>query len=103
MKKLLFLIPVLTIASCQPEAEKPTAAEPEPAPEAPAEPAIDVSNPASLVGKPLDKVKAACDAAGIPNRVIELDGQGLPATMDYRPERLNFAVKDGVITKVTTG
>lgn len=103
MKKLLFLIPLLAIASCQPKSEKTDAAETEPAPEAPAETAIDLSKPDSLVGMTLAKVQAACDAAEVMHRVIEIDGQPQAATMDYRPERLNFAVKDGVITKVTTG
>lgn len=103
MKMLLCLIPLLGIASCQTEADKSSSKEPEPTPEAPADPPINISKPESLVGKPLDKVKAACDSAEIPNRVIELDGEGLPATMDYRPERLNFAVKDGIIIRVTTG
>jgi|TARA_B110000037_G_C17128260_1_gene509538 hypothetical protein len=103
MKKLFFLIPVLAIASCQPEAEKPAAADQESAPEAPADPAIDVSKPDSLVGKPLAKVKAACDAAEVIHRVVEIDGQPQIITMDFRTERLNFAVKDGVIIKVTTG
>jgi len=36
-------------------------------------------------------------------RVIKEDGRSFPATMDYRPERLNFIVENGVIVKVTTG
>jgi hypothetical protein len=105
MKKLLFLIPVIAIASCQPESGKSSVAdtEKEPTPETPSEVAIDVSQPQSLVGRELAKVQAACDEAEIPHRVIEIDGEGLPATMDYRPERLSFAVTDGIIVKVTTG
>lgn len=103
MRKLLLLIPAIAIASCQPETEKPPAAEKEPTPEASAEPAIDVAQPQSLVGEQLTKVQAACDKAEILHRVIEIDGESQPATMDYRPERLNFAVKDGIIVRVTTG
>jgi hypothetical protein len=35
--------------------------------------------------------------------VVVLDGEPRPATMDYRPERLNFKVKDGLVTAVTNG
>lgn len=103
MKKLLFLIPAVAIVSCQPEAETPASAESEPAAEAPAEPAIDLSQPDSLVGMPHNKVAAACDAAEIPHRVVEIDGKPQMATRDYRPERLNFAIEKGVITTVTKG
>ena len=103
MKQLLFVIPALAIVSCQPEAEKPAAPETETATEAPAAPSIDVSKPDSLVGMPLKKVQAACDAAEVLHRVVEIDGKPQMVTMDYRPERLNFAVENAVIIKVTTG
>lgn len=103
MKKLLVLIPTLALISCQPGEEKPADADPESATEAPAETTMDVSKPQSLVGKPLAAVQAACDKAEVLHRVIEIDGQPQPATMDYREDRLNFAVKDGIIIKVTTG
>lgn len=102
MKNLIFLIPALAIFSCQPEAEKADN-EPEPAPEAPAEPATDVLKPDSLVGMPLEKVQAACDAAEVVHRVVEIDGEAQITTKDYRPERLNFAVEKGVVTRVTKG
>jgi hypothetical protein len=99
--------PVLTIAflvSCQ--ARNEVAADPAPEnvvvqAEAPA--AIDVNKPESLVGLPHADVKAACDTAGVRNRIIELDGESQPVTRDYRPDRLNFKVKDGKITAVSKG
>jgi len=53
----------------------------------------------------LEEVAAgeAADAAGVPWRVIERDGEGLAATQDYNAERLNFAVEDGVVVSVTNG
>ena len=57
----------------------------------------------TLIGLPLQQVQAACDAAKVPHRVVERDGEPLPATMDYRPERLNFKVKDGKVTAVNNG
>jgi hypothetical protein len=100
MKKLLFLIPFVAIISCQTKGEDtktaPAAVEAEPA-------AIDISKPDSLIGQPLEKVQAACDAAEVRHRVVEIDGEPQAATRDYRPERLNFSVKDGFITSVTKG
>jgi len=36
-------------------------------------------------------------------RVISRDGEGLAATMDYRPDRRNLDVIDGVVVAVTRG
>lgn len=33
-------------------------------------------------------------------RVVEQDGQGLMATMDFRPERLNVAIAGGNIVRL---
>jgi hypothetical protein len=33
-------------------------------------------------------------------RVVEQDGNPLPVTMDYRPDRINVATSDGIITRV---
>jgi hypothetical protein len=33
-------------------------------------------------------------------RVVVRDGQQLPVTMDYRPDRINVETRNGVITKV---
>ncbi len=45
----------------------------------------------------------AADAAGVPWRVIERDGEPLAATQDYNAERVNFVVEDGVVVSVTNG
>lgn len=44
----------------------------------------------------LDKAKSA----NIPARVVERDGESLPATMDYVVGRHNFYVRDGRVYKV---
>lgn len=36
-------------------------------------------------------------------RVVSRDGEGLPVTQDYIPERLNFEVQKGVVTNLTCG
>lgn len=107
MKSLLSLLTVVSLVSCQTNGddapdEKSQAATPSPAAPEPAM-EFDITNTDSLIGKPLEKVEAACDAAEVPHRVIELDGEPRPVTMDYRLERLNFKVRDGLIIAVTKG
>jgi hypothetical protein len=101
MKKPLLLFTLACLASCQTNEKQPT--DDKPADVKAVKSEIDVSKPESLVGQSLDQVQAACDAREIPHCVVELDGEPRPATMDYRPERLNFKVKDGLITAVTNG
>ena len=101
MKKPLLLFTLACLASCQTNEKQLT--DDKPAEVKAVKSEIDVSKPESMVGQSLDQVQAACDALEIPHRVIELDGETRPATMDYRPERLNFKVKDGLITAVTNG
>lgn len=95
--RLSLLAALLTIsAACQhaPSEKGPTVSELKANPSSAAK---------SLVGLPLEKAKAMAAAAAIPHRVIKIDGQVQPATMDYRLDRLNFTVKKGVVTEVTKG
>lgn len=51
-------------------------------------------------------VAAAGDLAeenGRPWRVVRVDGEDLPVTMDFVENRLNFSVEDGKVVEVTTG
>ena len=64
---------------------------------------IDVSKPDSLIGLPVADVEAACKATGVRCRIVEIDGESLPVTMDFSPDRLNFKVNGGKITAVTKG
>lgn len=36
-------------------------------------------------------------------RVVRIDGEWMPVTMDYRPDRLNFSIDGGVVTDVSAG
>ncbi len=89
----------LAAAACRPDAETPAAAPEAAAPAVPPDP----DNPDTFVGLLLTEAQAAADQAGVPHRVVERDGEALPRTMDFRPERLNFAVVDGKVVKVTKG
>ncbi len=107
MKILPVLVPALFLVSCRIEKKEivtQTTAETENAAEqTPATPAFDVKNSATLVGQKLEVVQPALEAANIRFRVIEKDGEPFAMTMDYLPERLNFKIKDGVITEVSKG
>lgn len=107
MKSTLCLLTLACLVSCQTNTDdasdgEPSAVKPAPVEASPAA-AFDLTKPESLVGQSLEKVQAACVAAEVPHRVIEVDGESGPVTMDFRPERLNFKVKAGIVTAVTTG
>ena len=110
MNKLLTILTLTCLFSCQKNTDEPKLEEvipvkteiapeiaPEPAPE------IDVTKTETMIGQPLEKVQAACDAAEVQHREIEVDGEPRMVTKDYRPDRLNFKVKAGLVTEVTKG
>ena len=37
------------------------------------------------------------------HRIVSVDGQPRPATRDYRPDRVNFEIEEGRITKLSRG
>lgn len=41
--------------------------------------------------------------SGIPHRRSKVDGEFRILTRDYRPDRFNFEVENGIITKVDRG
>lgn len=112
MNQWFWVAPALVIMSCQPEEERDPAAgatapqdDPSIAPveEQKSEPSFDVNDADSLVGQAFAKVEPALKAAGKRYRVVERDGEPFAITMDYSPERLNFKIKDGIITDVSKG
>lgn len=105
MKK--FLIPLIASAaliSCQSDEASP-AAEKENTPSEPSagQEADDPKNTGSYIGLTIEAAQERADKASIPNRIIEVDGEPRPATRDYRPERLNFSVKDGKVIQAVNG
>ncbi|MFN8184953.1 MAG: META domain-containing protein [Candidatus Nanopelagicales bacterium] len=57
----------------------------------------------SLVGMKVARARKTAQAQGYDFRVVSVDGQSKPVTMDYRPDRLNATVVDGRVTEVTVG
>ena len=55
------------------------------------------------VGLPVDEAGAKAEADDRVWRVVMVDGESLPVTLDFNPTRLNFVVVDGAVTAVSTG
>jgi hypothetical protein len=98
MKTSLFLL-VLAAVACQPK----NASDSLPPDSAEKQTSNAISTPESFVGMTLEAAEAKAKGADLPCRVVRKDGEDLPVTRDYRPERLNFTVEKGVVTKVTNG
>jgi hypothetical protein len=64
--------------------------------------AQDVADTGYL-GMTPEEATAAAEADGRAARVIMLDGEGMAVTADFIEDRLNFTVRDGVVTGVTLG
>ncbi len=57
----------------------------------------------TLVGLPLQQAKQKISGRGYTARVVSVDGDVRPVTMDYRPDRINLTVVDGSVTQATQG
>lgn len=58
---------------------------------------------ADFKGKKTEEAGALAESRGLKWRVTEKDGESLPATMDYREDRVNFGVENGIVVKVSRG
>lgn len=58
-----------------------------------------------ILGSPTSEADATAliEAEGFISRVVERDGEPLPATMDYRIERFNLLVSDDEVIGITVG
>lgn len=102
MKTILLAAASLAVISCQQQSSEPAPEKNPPAAEKPAAPA-DPADANSYVGMNLEEGSARADKAEIRWRIVEEDGKPRPVTMDYRPDRLNFAVEKGKIIRVNKG
>jgi hypothetical protein len=101
MKKFPILLAPLCFAACQPKQDP----EPPPQVESPAETpqSGEIPTPSSFIGLTEGEAAAKATKADLPHRVVQRDGQSLPVTRDYRPERLNFTIENDKVTAVTNG
>lgn len=56
-----------------------------------------------LIGLPVKQATSQIAQAGYEARVISVDGDMRPVTMDFRPDRINLTVVDGVVTMASVG
>ena len=107
MKKSLFLSAITVLFSLISCAPYPAQATPQQYSQPPAQTMSMPSNkkpePKDFVGLTHEVAQKLADQHKIRHRVVMLDGKSLPVTRDYRPERLNFTVNKGMVTKVTNG
>ena len=57
----------------------------------------------SFIGLTTEDAHALAKKNNQPSRVVEIDGESQPTTMDMRPERFNFITKGGKVIRVTKG
>jgi hypothetical protein len=100
MKTLIALTAPLVLFACQPKHSPKTSAG---NPEAEKQPTAATPTPESFVGLTAQAAAEKAEKADLPHRIIKKDGEDLPVTRDYRPERLNFTVDKGIVTQVTGG
>jgi hypothetical protein len=115
MRKLLLSALPLVLASCllppPPPSHAPSRpprhghARPAPPPRPhqphPARPAP--FHPENLIGLPEAEAIHRAREAGLACRVVERNGVAFPVTMDYSETRLNLAVRNGRVMRVTRG
>ena len=53
------------------------------------------------IGLSVEEAQAKAKESDTLFRVVEIDGEPQPATMDYRPGRINAATKDGKVISLT--
>jgi len=69
----------------------------------PAKPGPTADDPNSFIGLTEMEAVEAATRLELPNRIVERDGKNFPVTRDYRPNRLNFVIEKGLVTRVSTG
>lgn len=55
---------------------------------------------AAIIGLTTSEAMALADQNGLMIRIVEEDGQMLPATRDYRPNRINVIITDGSVSGI---
>jgi hypothetical protein len=86
-----------------------TAVVPTTFPEQPMDTTPPVSDPdfpgglGALIGLPEDEAAQMIAAAGFSERIVSRDGEDFAVTMDYRSDRVNLGIVDGVVTTATIG
>jgi hypothetical protein len=56
-----------------------------------------------LIGKTLNEVKEIAQNYGLSTRTNNVDGVPMLLTADFKPNRLNLCVENGIVTEITFG
>ena len=60
----------------------------------------NVEEYSELIGMTIESARVVLEKNGMKIRAVKQNGRGSIVTMDYRPERLNVATVNGVITEI---
>ena len=90
-------LPPRASRSATPGTSEPSGSVPSDCPPEPTE-----ESAADLVGLTEDDATDAAEACGWILRVVRRDGEDLPATLDFRPNRVNVEVTDGEVTAIVS-
>ena len=60
-------------------------------------PADDAKTPVDYVGMTVEQATEKAASENVPFRVVMENGTALPATMDYRPGRINATTENGIV------
>lgn len=97
MKYLFFcLLAVFAFSGCKESSEDPKPGDVEPVRQ------TDGTD-ADFVGLSEKEATSLAEKREIKHRVTERDGQPLPATRDYRLDRVSFSIKAGKVISVSRG
>ena len=55
------------------------------------------------VGKTIEEAEKKAKNDGFTTRVVEKDGQQYMVTMEYRTDRINFRVRNNIVTSIYGG
>ncbi len=109
--KYLPLLLFLGLAACLKKTSSPADEATVPNEEITEEPPVETDEEEPLpsddfsayIGLTTEAAAEQAGEAGLSHRIIEIDGEPRPMTMDYRPDRLNFKIENGVVISVTNG
>jgi hypothetical protein len=57
----------------------------------------------SIIGMTVEEADRVVTDAGASTRTLEIDGEGLAGTDDWRTDRINLAVANGIVTRAWIG
>ena len=62
-----------------------------------------IVSPSDYKGLTLEKAEEKAKINGFNTRVVEIDGKALMLTMDFKSDRINFRVNNGIISEAYSG